>query len=250
MEISIKLKFLEALSDNKSLEILRVLTKGDMTHQISSNVRIDKPTLEDPPLISHRETSILRMPRCETPRQAVTQRCSRSKEIRRDVESTKGFITNRNKNFSKQRKRSNKHKDSVSFMEQGVSKPKRKEEKVFTGCFNGLDGKKIMKEHSLFINEYERAEILNEKSVYYVGRRSVKMMPNGDDPQGNLIWDKHDHVGFRYEVIEKLGSGSFGEVVKGFDHKTKDLVAIKIIKSNKEYFQLALNEIRVLTLIK
>ena len=50
--------------------------------------------------------------------------------------------------------------------------------------------------------------------------------------------------------MERLGCGSFGEVVKAFDHKSKDFVAIKIIKSNKEYFQLALNEIKVLTMIK
>ena len=30
MEVSIKLKFLESLSNNKSLEIIRVMTKGDL----------------------------------------------------------------------------------------------------------------------------------------------------------------------------------------------------------------------------
>ena len=88
MEISIKLKFLEALSENRSLEILRVLTKGDQP-QVSSNIRIDKanlkqrPNLDDVPLTSQRETSVARMQRCETPRQALTQRGPRSKEFKR-----------------------------------------------------------------------------------------------------------------------------------------------------------------------
>ena len=77
--------------------------------------------------------------------------------------------------------------------------------------------------------------------MYYVGRRNTKLPPKGDDSQGNYLWDKHDHLGFRYELIERLGGGSFGEVVKAFDHKSKEFVAIKIIKSNKEHFQLALN---------
>jgi dual specificity tyrosine-phosphorylation-regulated kinase 2/3/4 len=29
-----------------------------------------------------------------------------------------------------------------------------------------------------------------------------------------------DHIGFRWEVIEFLGKGSFGQALKCFDHKT------------------------------
>ena len=67
-----------------------------------------------------------------------------------------------------------------------------------------------MKEYSLYLNDYEKEEIVNEKSIYYIGNRMAKHDPRGDDSQGNYLWEKHDHLGFRYELIEKLGAGSFG----------------------------------------
>ena len=40
---------------------------------------------------------------------------------------------------------------------------------------------------------------------------------------------------YRYEVLEVIGKGSFGQVVKALDHKTNSLVAIKIIRNKKRY---------------
>jgi len=40
-----------------------------------------------------------------------------------------------------------------------------------------------------------------------------------------------DSIAYKYEVISLLGRGSFGKVVRAFDHKKKEHVAIKIIKN-------------------
>lgn len=31
----------------------------------------------------------------------------------------------------------------------------------------------------------------------------------------------NDHVAYRYEILQKMGKGSYGEVIKAFDHKKK-----------------------------
>ncbi len=44
-----------------------------------------------------------------------------------------------------------------------------------------------------------------------------------------------DHLAYRYEILEVLGSGCFGQVLKVFDHKKKEFSAIKIIRNKKKY---------------
>ena len=44
-----------------------------------------------------------------------------------------------------------------------------------------------------------------------------------------------DHIAYRYEVLEVMGQGTFGRVLKCRDHKTKQLVAMKVIASEQRY---------------
>jgi dual specificity tyrosine-phosphorylation-regulated kinase 2/3/4 len=45
-----------------------------------------------------------------------------------------------------------------------------------------------------------------------------------------------DHVGYRYEIIDFLGKGSFGTALGCYDHKEKKSVAVKIVKNKKKYY--------------
>jgi dual specificity tyrosine-phosphorylation-regulated kinase 1 len=71
-----------------------------------------------------------------------------------------------------------------------------------------------------------------------------------DDEHGNYkvvvgeVWDG------RYEVLQLLGKGSFGQVVKVLDRSLNEQVAIKIIKNKKSFFNQAQIEVRLLEHIK
>jgi dual specificity tyrosine-phosphorylation-regulated kinase 1 len=51
----------------------------------------------------------------------------------------------------------------------------------------------------------------------------------------------------RYRMMERIGKGSFGQVVRAEDVETKRQVAIKIIKSKKPFLLQAKTEIELLT---
>ena len=103
--------------------------------------------------------------------------------------------------------------------------------------------------------------------VYYEGRearraaRAAQRTLTGPGPQGpgpqNNGWDdeNYDYIltpnelihDDRYQLQRRIGKGSFGQVVKAIDTRTKQEVAIKIIKSKKPFLMQAKTEIALLT---
>jgi len=59
-----------------------------------------------------------------------------------------------------------------------------------------------------------------------------------------------DHLAYRFEVLDKLGSGSFGQALKCLDHKTGVVVAIKVIRNKKRFQHQAGVELRLLRYLK
>jgi dual specificity tyrosine-phosphorylation-regulated kinase 2/3/4 len=102
---------------------------------------------------------------------------------------------------------------------------------------------------------FERKEILDFPSVYCIGARSKKKpaTPENatnnfgyDDERGDYLVVNHDHLAYRYEIIDLLGKGSFGQVLHCRDHCTGESVAIKIIRNKKRFHHQALVEIKIL----
>lgn len=71
-----------------------------------------------------------------------------------------------------------------------------------------------------------------------------------DDERGDYQVMEGDHILFRFEIIDTLGKGSFGQVLRCRDHQTGEMVAIKIIRNKKRFHHQALVEIKVLENLK
>lgn len=71
--------------------------------------------------------------------------------------------------------------------------------------------------------QVERLELM---SVYNYGF---------DDEKGELKTKKGDHIAYRYEVQEMVGSGSFGQALRCYDHKLNRICALKIVRNKKKF---------------
>ncbi|XP_071500473.1 dual specificity tyrosine-phosphorylation-regulated kinase 4-like [Diadema antillarum] len=105
---------------------------------------------------------------------------------------------------------------------------------------------------------FEEAEILDYQEVWFLGAEAKKVegvqgasQNNGyDDENGSYIKVLHDHLAYRYEILEVIGKGSFGQVVKAFDHKLGEMIAIKIIRNKKRFHHQALIEVKILDALR
>ncbi|KAI8842727.1 dual specificity tyrosine-phosphorylation-regulated kinase 4-like protein, partial [Chytriomyces cf. hyalinus JEL632] len=112
------------------------------------------------------------------------------------------------------------------------------------------------------LTPFELHEIYQYPHIYFAGAMGIDKVgsrmrrtgsigtPNHqkgyDDSKGDYYITPHDHVGYRYELISILGKGSFGQVAKCFDHRTKTIVALKVIKNKKRFEKQGVVEVKVL----
>ncbi|CAO1308367.1 unnamed protein product [Diamesa hyperborea] len=102
------------------------------------------------------------------------------------------------------------------------------------------------------LTPFEHHEIYKYSQIYFIGANAKKRSgigPNNsdyDNEQGSYIHIPHDHVAYRYEVLKVIGKGSFGQVVKAYDHKTREHVALKMVRNEKRFHRQAQEEIRIL----
>ena len=107
------------------------------------------------------------------------------------------------------------------------------------------------------LTEFEQAEILEYKQIYYFGLNAHKGVSSISKPNFGYDDDRADyrvvigdHIAYRYEITGLLGKGSFGQVVRCFDHKQKEEVAVKIIRNKRRFHQQGAVEIKILELLR
>ncbi|XP_070535011.1 dual specificity tyrosine-phosphorylation-regulated kinase 4-like isoform X2 [Ptychodera flava] len=108
------------------------------------------------------------------------------------------------------------------------------------------------------LTAFEQSEILDFPENWFLGLEAKKVegvqgasQNNGyDDENGSYIKVLHDHLVYRYEIFEVIGKGSFGQVVKALDHKTGQMVAVKMIRNKKRFHHQALVEVKILDALR
>ncbi|KAM7347291.1 minibrain isoform 3-T3 [Cochliomyia hominivorax] len=102
--------------------------------------------------------------------------------------------------------------------------------------------------------------------VYYAKKKRRAQQTQGEDDSSNKKErklyndgyddDNHDYIikhgeRFldRYEIDSLIGKGSFGQVVKAYDHEEQGYVAIKIIKNKKPFLNQAQIEVKLLEMM-
>ncbi|XP_066283915.1 dual specificity tyrosine-phosphorylation-regulated kinase 2-like [Branchiostoma lanceolatum] len=121
-----------------------------------------------------------------------------------------------------------------------------------------LSPEQAMKTFMHKLTPFEHHEIFNYPEVYFAGPNAKKRQGviggannNGfDDEQGSYIHIPHDHICYRFEVLKVLGKGSFGQVVKVYDHKNHVHTALKMVRNEKRFHRQAQEEIRILEHLK
>ncbi|KAJ1960959.1 serine/threonine protein kinase, CMGC, dual-specificity [Dispira parvispora] len=128
-----------------------------------------------------------------------------------------------------------------------------------TAAVPPLTSQVVLKMHGRQLTNLERQEISEYPSIYYFGQNARKRQsPKGqalynqgyDDDRGDYIVLPHDHLLYRYEILETLGKGSFGQVLRVHDHKLGKQVAVKIIRNKKRFHCQAQIEIKLLEMLR
>ncbi|KAL4648377.1 dual specificity tyrosine-phosphorylation-regulated kinase 4-like [Arapaima gigas] len=105
------------------------------------------------------------------------------------------------------------------------------------------------------LTEFEQEEILDYSEIWYLrvhaknteAFHSTFNNSENEEEEGSSVL--RDHISYRYEVLEVLGEGSFGQVFKCLDHKNNELVAIKVFQK-KRFHRQALVEVKILEVVR
>ena len=131
----------------------------------------------------------------------------------------------------------------------------RTKTKSAVGHGSALSPSDALEAHAACLTDYERSEITEYPLVWYAGAGAKKTkgtkepgaLNHGyDDERGDYAIAPRDHLAYRFEILEIWGKGSFGQVMRCFDHKTKSIKAVKVIRNKKRFHHQALVEVKIL----
>ena len=109
----------------------------------------------------------------------------------------------------------------------------------------------VIKEYRALLSPFEIKEIQTYEVIYYLNQSSTKgKSQQYETLNGDYLLRKGDQIAYRYEILSTLGRGTYGVVAKCKDHKTNEIIALKVIKNRISYHQRGLIEISILQKIR
>ena len=121
-------------------------------------------------------------------------------------------------------------------------------------CTFPITAAQTLKQYGKEFLEFEKCEILDYDMIYYMGNGVAKLnfdeKTGYDDDNGDYNTYVGEQINYRYEILDILGKGSFGQALKCVDHKNNQLVAVKIIRSKKKFYRQSMVEVKILKYIK
>lgn len=89
------------------------------------------------------------------------------------------------------------------------------------------------------LTEFEKTEVQKYQNVYFYGNIESKQVSatdvsEFDDRQKHYLARVGDHIAYRFEILEIIGRGVFGQVLRCFDHKRQREVALKILANTRD----------------
>ena len=83
------------------------------------------------------------------------------------------------------------------------------------------------------LTDHEKQEIHQFTQVYFISTSDRKVPAPFTNPKGYYNGVKGDHLAYRYELLELIGRGAYGLVYRCYDHRRKELVAVKVVRKQR-----------------
>ncbi|KDR75192.1 hypothetical protein GALMADRAFT_226853 [Galerina marginata CBS 339.88] len=131
-----------------------------------------------------------------------------------------------------------------------------------TGRRMGSDGAYLSPLRQLTTNILDTYRICNPQFRYESAHNPRRVLTKPSKPAHNDGYDNDDYDyilyvndwlgsddGHKYLILDILGQGTFGQVVKCQNMKTHEIVAVKVVKNKPAYFNQSMMEVTILELL-
>ncbi|TFK73908.1 kinase-like protein [Pluteus cervinus] len=132
----------------------------------------------------------------------------------------------------------------------------------FTGRRMGSDGTYLSPLRQLTTNIVDTFHICNPSFRYESTHNPRRVLTKPSKPVHNDGYDNEDYdyilyvndwlgteEGHKYLILDILGQGTFGQVVKCQNMKTHEIVAVKVVKNKPAYYNQSMMEVTILDLL-